>query len=707
MNISLAYDRKRRPLLHLLCALALVFFVTIRPIVVAAETDVSQPVDQTITSEPAPPSPPAEQPPATDPAPEIHTPPADAPSPGPQAPTGADSSTFVYNEATGLWENDLYTWNPTTKQTKPKSAPNYSFNPATGLWDTTEWRYDAPSGTYVENPVSVSTPPADATLAAPTSSPTGDAPDSTSAPSLLSAPLLAGPGATSGVSTGGTSNGIFDLFHNAAISNTLTSNALTGDAAVARNTQAGDASSGDAVAIATILNLLQSSWGFLSQGELTTFVANLFGDLFGDIMIDPETTPQALATSTPPDSLTVNATGSGAITNDIDLDAQSGNATVDSNTSAGNATSGNAYALANIINSISSSISAGSSFLGVVNVFGDLDGDILLPVALMNLLGGSDTPSAPHDGDLSLTTDTNQVITNDVASDAATGEATVDRNTSAGTATSGNATNALTILNLTGRQIIGSNTLLVFVNVLGNWMGLIVDAPGATAAALGDAGATSHALPPGDYTLTDNQTIDNNISLRARSGNADVTNNTSAGNAATGDAVTAANILNITNSALALTDWFGVLFINIFGDWKGSFGVDTDAGEVPVATSGPAVADTSAATSSDASPIYSYSTTTFSTSLRSVSSVMSSDDDVSDQNSGILSIHDNEPSEHELTLSPASVAGTGTAARSSSPKVHLFSVIGTIIGLSILAAERTYNHRDRLKLRWAAKARTS
>ncbi len=63
----------------------------------------------------------------------------------------------------------------------------------------------------------------------------------------------------------------------------------------------------------------------------------------------------------------------------------------------------------------------------------------------------------------------------------------VSNNTSAGSATSGNTSTAVTLFNLTGNEIIGNNALLVFVNVPGKWVGVIMNAPsGATAAALGN-----------------------------------------------------------------------------------------------------------------------------------------------------------------------------------------------------------------------------
>src|SRR5690606_32678556 len=67
--------------------------------------------------------------------------------------------------------------------------------------------------------------------------------------------------------------------------------------------------------------------------------------------------------------------------------------------------------------------------------------------------------------------------------------------------------------------------------------------------------------------------------VNAQSGDASVTGNTAAGDAQSGDATASVNIANISNSTFSLSDWLGVLFINVFGTWNGSFGVDTAAGE--------------------------------------------------------------------------------------------------------------------------------
>jgi hypothetical protein len=82
----------------------------------------------------------------------------------------------------------------------------------------------------------------------------------------------------------------------------------------------------------------------------------------------------------------------------------------------------------------------------------------------------------------------------------------------------------------------------------------------------GDAGDYSQA---GDATTK----ITNDISVAARSGDAEVSGNGTAGDATSGKAQAGVNLLNITNSQFQLDNWFGVLFINVLGSWLGNFDI--------------------------------------------------------------------------------------------------------------------------------------
>jgi hypothetical protein len=385
-----------------------------------------------------------------------------------------------------------------------------------------------------------------------------------------------------------------DVDNNVVLNNTLCSTADSGDALVTEGDVAGNATSGDAQAQATLLNQIQSLYG-LSDSEMATFTQNIYGSVFGDILIDPAMLEYVLANGCGnlclPSSGTTYLNNNAVINNDIYLSATSGNAEVSNNQVGGDATSGNASAMLNLINIINSIISSGQSFFGTINIYGDLDGDILLPPDIISsLLTPSSTEISDRprkSGTYNVNQTVNESINNNLYLNANSGNALVSNNGSAGNATSGSSSTNLNVYNLAGSQVIGKNALLVFVNVLGQWTGFIINSPvGATSASLGVNPTSSQCfdscLGNLDASFNSNLQINNNIYLSAVSGNATVSGNDSAGNATTGNALTSLNLVNIINSNLALSDWFGVLFINVFGTWNGSFGIDTMAGNLPV-----------------------------------------------------------------------------------------------------------------------------
>ncbi len=524
------------------------------------------------------------------PAASADTTPAPAPSTasttttGPQKPNGSDAKTYTYNATTGLWENAYYTWDPATGKTTPKTPQDYSYNPATGMWDTPTYKYDTASGTYVPN-----TPPAPT---APTATTANNTAPSTAAST--------GPGSSTVANATAANDQTYNGFYNASISNKTTSQALSGNATVASNTTGGDATSGNATDTSTILNLLQSSASFIGSNGISTFTSAVNGNVVGDLLLDPalimslQPASDSSSTNSLSNNLTVNNNASTAINNDITVGATSGDATVNKNTSGGSATTGDANAIANVINVANSDLTAGQTFIGTINIYGNLDGDILLPANLLQSLVASNGPgsnatiASSTTNDLGVHSAVAQTIDNNVVTSAVSGNATVANNTSAGNGTTGNANTNVTLLNLTGHKLVAADSLLVFVNVLGNWVGLIMDAPtGATSAALaGNVSSDTTMANTADITDTSTTAITNKVNVKAQSGDASVTNNTSAGDATSGNATASANILNIANDNLTLSNWFGVLFINVFGTWSGSFGVNTAAGTRPTGTSG-------------------------------------------------------------------------------------------------------------------------
>lgn len=530
---------------------------------------------------------------------------------GTYAPTGSDAQTFKYvcpqGSTTGVWQNDYYTYDPATNARIPRSdvPVYYKYNCDADTWYMTSWQYVASRNKFEQRwvvsnvtpsqatncpvPEPAATPPATPTDGSTGAAATGNGSAATpnaATPNGSSSNTLgnAGAGSTNGAPSSAQTSITGVNTTTASLNNSIDSNATSGDATIFGNTTAGNATTGDAQAIATIANMLQSSGNALGPNT-ATFVSNIDGDVNGDLLLDPAligtVQPAGGLTGSGSGSLTVNTADNTdqSINNDINLAAKSGDANVTANTTVGNTKTGTATAVANVLNVINSAVSSGQSFLGVININGNLNGDILLPPHFIDQLLASNVPRVTINTGIDQTNNTNQTINNNVNATAVSGTASVDKNTTAGNVTTGAASTNITAFNLTGSNVVGSNDLLVFVNVLGKWYGMIFNSPGATSAELG--GGISQNLKS-NASLNEqnntNQSITNNINVAAASGDATASKNTTAGDVATGNAHAAVNLLNVTNSSLSLANWFGVLFINVFGTWNGSFGIDTAAG---------------------------------------------------------------------------------------------------------------------------------
>ncbi len=604
------------------------------------------------------------------------------------SPTGSDAVTYTYNSCTGLWVNSYYTWSPATQTATPITPYVYSCDTNNWKWTYQKWVYDPASGTWYQITVTTANLPPDAIIATdslivcapPPPTPTVS-PDSTD-PSN-SDPSISGSGSNSTGSTSDNNTNSTTLNNSttATLSNQIDSQATSGNVLVDGNTTGGSATSGDATTTDNVLNSVQSATNL--DGNVTTFVANINGDVQGNLIVDPSQLQPASSSSTLNNNLTINSQNSGQINNNLNLDSTTGNATVANNTSAGNATSGNAETVADIVNTLDSIISSGQSFIGVININGNLTGNILVPQNFLNSLIASNAPSTtiiiPQTvaNSLGITNNNNEAITNNVTSSATSGSANVTNNTSAGSATTGNTSTAVTVFNLTGSEIIGTNCLLVFVNVSGTWVGVIMDAPaGTTAAALG-GGITEDTANNTSVNNTNNNTINNNINVAAESGNATVKNNTSGGNATSGNADTAVNLLNLDNTTLNLSGWFGILFINVFGNWFGSFGVYTPP--VPVTTSNTGGSPSDPSTPAAIPRVFNFVP----------SSVASAASGSVNANAQLVSKID--PVLGASTVDPIHSPAVATTSHSTNYTSRIIGGILLALGLGVLIAERYYS----------------
>jgi hypothetical protein len=355
----------------------------------------------------------------------------------------------------------------------------------------------------------------------------------------------------------------------ATVTNNINSDSQSGDATVAHSQTGGDATTGAASANALLINEVQTT-SEPTASPWQTNTDNVNGNYNGDIDLPSVGTDQTAAQNDGQNSgenVSSNQTDS-TINNYLTLLADSGNAKVDKNARGGSATSGNATANAALLNLIDSSVTDEQSFVDVVNILGNLDGNIVIPSTLVSSL--SEQPAVTSSNDSTGSNSNNFIINNQVTLASQSGQALVSNNGSSGNATSGNATTDLQLYNLIDSELEGDNALLVLVNVDGTWTGSLLGSPVGTTSALLGNDLQETGDTPANSSNTTTETINNDLSLSAISGNATVANNRSGGNATSGNAQTNADIVNILGDQINLSGWLGVLIINVLGNWNGS-----------------------------------------------------------------------------------------------------------------------------------------
>lgn len=301
--------------------------------------------------------------------------------------------------------------------------------------------------------------------------------------------------------------------------------------------------------------------------------------------------------------------------NDMVLASNSGDNRASENTG-GNTTlvSGDANVSANVLNFANNNID-GNVIYAVVNIYGNLVGDIIMPDPTSAAACGVDCTngtSAANTGNGSGSTNTatssattnnntaqfnNADIENNLSYDANTGGNTTGENTNGNNNIVSGDTNVLAqTVNVANMNLIGGNYWLTLVNEAGKWLGKIVGSPdGANIASsetlefvVNDAGEVavvnkdngSGSTNTANSTQTTNNTttqsndakIVNNINLSANSGHNDASDNTGGNTKViSGDANIVANIVNFVNNNIVGDGKLFVTVVNVFGSWIGDF----------------------------------------------------------------------------------------------------------------------------------------
>lgn len=447
-----------------------------------------------------------------------------------------------------------------------------------------------------------------------------------------------------------------DNNNTAYVDNNMTVEGVSGVNTITDNDGNATLTTGDIELIANMLNILNLN---ITGEDFLHLIVNIFGTLNGTLDLDDialalgfaddedleviarnENTGEGstnTASVTREENTNINNTNNAEVTNDMNVSGISGQNDVSGNDGGADVVTGRIKILANLMNFINANFSGEKWSFIMINIFGGLMGDIILPDT-NNYLGdatggsaltqnvnpgeGSVNNSSSSSSENATVTNANGVsLTNNVNADGISGnnqQSGNDDGDGAHTMSTGVVDVATQIMNYLNFNITGNNWVFLIVNVFGKWMGQIVgfadtgvmNAPtqgsfaalsvggvnGGTAVA-GNSNTGEDSVNNASATNTSNMnvnndnyaTVENNMNIEGISGENGVNNNDAGTSLTTGWVEIDANLLNIINMNVTGRSWM-IVFLNVFGDFVGNlfFGappppaplarVDTDSG---------------------------------------------------------------------------------------------------------------------------------
>src|SRR3972149_491642 len=611
--------------------MALVLLVQ-NPLALVAQEAPTPPPSPTAPAEPTP------LPDATELTPPEPQAPPTEPTPPPQ-PTAPTAPTAPTSPTAPSYE----TYVTPTPIPLPTTYSSSSSNQSAGSTASTSG--DSGSSTTLSSPTSGAGSQNQNGQAGSTTIATGDATNvgnisTTANNNLTSSPQVSGSGSgaqvvNSGNGTSSTNSGSVGVTsdtntiqnNSAIVGNDLNQETTTGDNSASMNTGGDNViTTGDANTTGTIVTGVNTN-----LDAVTVYEFNISDDHLGDYVLDLANAT-CISGCTPAD-VTVKNDGNGegsTNTGDVDIDltdntfqtndaliennmnliSDTGDNKTSMNTGGDNTiTTGDANVSGSVVNMVNTNI-VGNVVYAVVNIFGDLVGDIILPdgsilaccvgsVTATNVANGSDSTNTVNIDQSSSTTSSqfnNVDIQNNLVLDATTGENDVNKNTNgASSVTTGDANLVAQVLNVANTNLVGGNWWLVLVNEAGRWIGRIIGADGQNYGGSGgfefivsesgeitavnsgngaDSTNTANVSQSTNTTTsqTNNATIVNNVNLSSNTGGNNANMNTGGNNSiATGDANVIASIVNFVNNNINGGGKLFVTVINVFGSWLGDF----------------------------------------------------------------------------------------------------------------------------------------
>ena len=331
----------------------------------------------------------------------------------------------------------------------------------------------------------------------------------------------------------------------------------TGEAGESSNGDPATISTGDAASEVDVVNLANTN---LTNSDINYHILNIYLDENGNIDLSKSEVQEFSSSA----NLVVNQQNTATVNNTVLAVANSGQNSV--NGSDGQITTGSASVVVNIINFINANlINANWNFV-LINIFGHLTGNIVLPEPQ------SSQASSLGAGDITQTN--NAEITNNVDAGANTGNNSID---GSGQVQTGNATSVVNLQTYANANLIGGNYFWLLINNFGFWNGTFWGW-GTSAAQDPTYGQMLFNFADPNFSGTtccllsasqeNNALLTNQITASANTGGNSINSN---GQISTGNAFSVVNLLNFVNTNIISSfGFFGI--INIFGTLDGDIG---------------------------------------------------------------------------------------------------------------------------------------
>jgi uncharacterized repeat protein (TIGR01451 family) len=272
--------------------------------------------------------------------------------------------------------------------------------------------------------------------------------------------------------------------------------------------------------------------------------------------------------------------------NEVNVTAVSGNNQANENQAGAVIGTGEAIALANVVNFVNLNVVGSEFFLVVINILGDYLGDLVLPRPERFLESGAGGGSGDQ-GAVILENQNSAEINDSVGTEADSGNNQTNGNGDQSLIKTGDAESAANLQIWANKNIVMSDWFFFLVNHLGSWVGKIFGwgSPEAQADASpgnstsfevwSDQDSQTGSDAPDNHpslTMVGNQnqaSVKNDIQVSAVSGQNQANENQGGAAITTGKAMALANLLDFINLNIFGSRWFlGV--VNILGNWSGN-----------------------------------------------------------------------------------------------------------------------------------------